>query len=528
MDTTSFAGMALEDRATDAPLACPPADACVAESMPTISGGSNLDCVDMVVLPGGGAGTSGAPAADTGADAAEALAAQAPAAESDNESVDDGADDVPAPKFRKLICSEPPPAVRSALGPELLVALEARGTTFLPPSASAVEDYVRKTIAAEQTEDNFYVYNLAMVERLYRAWGRLMPRVHPCYAVKCNPDEGLLSVLAAMGAGFDCASEAEISQVMALGVSPDRIVYAHPCKPPKQIRWSATHGVNLTTFDTESELQKMAQFHPTSGLLLRIRADDPAARCQLGNKYGAELSSVPRLLEAARDLGLAVRGVSFHVGSGAKNPLAFTAAIESARRVFDLGLSLGFEMDTLDLGGGFCGGSFDASGSVDLGGVPAAINAALDEHFPDPEGKLRIIAEPGRYFAEAFATYACFINGWRARTADDSGEQLMDYFLTDGLYGSMNCLVYDHAELAPVGLRSPLLPSTAEDGALFKTTLFGPTCDGLDTVARDVPLPRLRNGDWVLFPRFGAYTIAGAVNFNGFDVCGAKVHYVYC
>ncbi len=37
------------------------------------------------------------------------------------------------------------------------MALEARGTTFLPPSASAVEDYVRKTIAAEQTEDNFYV-----------------------------------------------------------------------------------------------------------------------------------------------------------------------------------------------------------------------------------------------------------------------------------------------------------------------------------------------------------------------------------
>jgi ornithine decarboxylase len=126
-----------------------------------------------------------------------------------------------------------------------------------------------------------------MVERLYRAWGRMMPRVHPCYAVKCNPDEGLLSVLAAMGAGFDCASEAEIAQVMALGVSPDRIVYAHPCKPPKQIRWSATHGVNLTTFDTESELQKMAQFHPTSGLLLRIRADDPAARCQLGNKVGS-------------------------------------------------------------------------------------------------------------------------------------------------------------------------------------------------------------------------------------------------
>ena len=89
--------------------------------------------------------------------------------------------------------------------------------------------------------------------------------------------------------------------------------------------------------------------------------------------------------------------------------------------------------------------------------------------------------------------------------------------------------MYDHAEVAPTGLRSPLLPAvpSAEDAALFKTTLFGPTCDGLDTVARDMPMPRLRNGDWVLFPRFGAYTIAGAVNFNGFDVTGAKVHYVY-
>lgn len=130
----------------------------------------------------------------------------------------------------------------------------------------------------------------------------------------------------------------------------------------------------------------MAQFHPGSALLLRIRADDPAARCQLGNKYGAELACVPRLLDAARALGLRVRGVSFHVGSGAKNPAAFVAAIEAACHVFDLALALGFDMDTLDLGGGFCGGAFDAAGQVDLGGVPAAINAALDEHFPDPEG----------------------------------------------------------------------------------------------------------------------------------------------
>lgn len=71
--------------------------------------------------------------------------------------------------------------------------------------------------------------------------------------------------------------------------------------------------------------------------------------------------------------------------------------------------------------------------------------------------------------------------------------------------------MYDHAEMAPRALRSPLLPPVpaGDDVALFPTTLFGPTCDGLDTVCRDVPMPRLRNGDFVLFPKFGAYTAAG-------------------
>lgn len=67
----------------------------------------------------------------------------------------------------------------------------------------------------------------------------------------------MLAVLAAMGAGFDCASEAEIEKVLALGATPDRIVYAHPCKPPKQIKFAAANGINLTTVDTESELQKV-------------------------------------------------------------------------------------------------------------------------------------------------------------------------------------------------------------------------------------------------------------------------------
>ena len=57
--------------------------------------------------------------------------------------------------------------------------------------------------------------------------------------------------------------------------------------------------VALTTFDTPSELAKLARWHPSAKALLRIRADDPAARCQLGNKYGAEPEDATALLKVS-------------------------------------------------------------------------------------------------------------------------------------------------------------------------------------------------------------------------------------
>lgn len=68
---------------------------------------------------------------------------------------------------------------------------------------------------------------------------------------------------------------------------------------------------------------------------------------------------------------------SFHVGSGAKNPNAFAAAIAAARAVFDAAEDFGFHMTVLDLGGGFTAGDPAAvEGALGVA-VPAAINAAL-------------------------------------------------------------------------------------------------------------------------------------------------------
>ena len=130
------------------------------------------------------------------------------------------------------------------------------------------------------------------------------------------------------------------------------IIYAHPIKRPSDFRFALSRGVSLATYDSELELDKVAIHYPDMDLVLRIRADDPTARCQLGNKYGAEPQMWERLLVAAKQRGLRVVGVSFHVGSGATDPMAYRRAIGSARLVFEMATELGFSMRLLDIGGG--------------------------------------------------------------------------------------------------------------------------------------------------------------------------------
>jgi ornithine decarboxylase len=153
--------------------------------------------------------------------------------------------------------------------------LSMHAAVHLPRGGTATIDaFARKLITEHGLEDNFFVLDLGALQRLYHGWAAAMPRVRPYYAVKCNPDVGVLATLAALGCGFDCASEAEMRAVMALGVSPDRIVFANPCKRPRDMRCATDNGVDLTTFDTEAELVKLARFAPDARALLRIRAGE--------------------------------------------------------------------------------------------------------------------------------------------------------------------------------------------------------------------------------------------------------------
>ena len=333
--------------------------------------------------------------------------------------------------------------------------------------------------------DSRYSLDLSVLENVYREWTDALPHVKPHYAVKCNPTPAIVQTLVRLGSNFDCASPTEIRVVLDAGAAPDRIIYANPCKRVEDIVFAKAVGIRTTTFDSECELRKMAQYFPECKLILRIRADDPKARCPLGNKYGAEERDWDVLLFTARTLGLDVTGVSFHVGSFASSPKVFNLALAKAKKAMRLAKRHGFNVHTIDIGGGFSSAT----------GLPKNIKCARG---------VTLIAEPGRFFVERVMTLYTPVIGVKG-----SGITI-----SESLYGAFNCIKYDHA--------SPQVSMVLDEfgnkieGPLVSVTIFGSTCDGSDIIHKEYQVPEGTGyGSWLVWDTMGAYTCAAASNFNG-------------
>jgi len=382
-----------------------------------------------------------------------------------------------------------------------------------------------KTRPAEERDDAFFVADLGDVVHKYKLWKKLLPRVEPFYAVKCNDDPALLELLCKLGIGFDCASKSEIQKILKMKVAPSRIIYANPCKQVSFVKYAAKSEVDLMTFDNEVELHKLKDVFPEARLILRILPpDDTKAQCPLGLKFGCHPSNVAKLLQVAKELKLNVVGISFHVGSGCSDPNAYVEAVTMAREAFDLGLKEGFDMHILDIGGGFPG---QKSANISMEDICRVLVPALDNQFPENSG-VRIIAEPGRFFAASAFTLCVNLIAKRAVGAEqvqgynsESGQKTFMYYVNDGVYGSFNCLLYDHATVEP----SLIDPEQSADKPLYKCSIWGPTCDGLDCIKSECMLPELYAGNWLMFRDMGAYTMCAASSFNGMPK--PQVDYVF-
>jgi ornithine decarboxylase len=331
----------------------------------------------------------------------------------------------------------------------------------------------------------------------YRKLRKALPGVDLHYALKPMPHPSVVNTIIAEGGFLDLATTGEVQLVERLGVAPERCIHTHPIKREQDIVNAIRFGVRTFVADNPDEVRKFARHKDNAELLLRVSFRSPGAVCDLSRKFGCDPEDLLALARLAADLGIGVRGLSFHVGSQARDSAKHVEALQACAKLLAAARKekLG-AFDTLDIGGGF---PIDYGQPVeDIGRFCAPLRAALGK-LPK---RIRVIAEPGRYIVGPSAIGVASVMG-RARR-----EGHWWYYLDDGLYGSYSGQMFDHA-------RYPVEPLRNGEERL-PSVLAGPTCDSIDVIAENLMLPELETGDLIVGRAMGAYTWASASEFNFF------------
>lgn len=378
-------------------------------------------------------------------------------------------------------------------------------------------DIINYFLETHQSDQPFFIVNLKEVIKKINLWREHLPNVEPFYAVKCNPDDIIIRLMSSMGLGFDCASKNEIARVISAGASPDKIIFANPCKMTEQIKFARSNDIDMMTFDSSHELYKIKLYHPSAKLVIRIQTDDSKSRCKFNCKFGVNIDQVKDLLQQAKFMELDIIGVSFHVGSGCEDENVYYSALKDCKKVYDMANELKFHINIIDIGGGFPGDDDDK-----FLRMTAVINKGIEEIFQDDDN-ISFIAEPGRYFVtSAYTLVTSVINKKIVKERDDEKNTKNDdkdkhiiYYLSESVYGSFNNTVFDHANVV-------LLPFNERNEKQYDCTVYGPTCDSMDKITTSCKLPDLSIGEVIYIENMGAYTIAASSNFNGFTQTECK------
>jgi ornithine decarboxylase len=368
---------------------------------------------------------------------------------------------------------------------------------------------ISKTLLKQLAKEHgtpLFVIDHDQLRKNLAEFNKWLPKVQPYYAVKANSNPEIVRTFYKAGASFDVASLPEFmlvyENIKDLPAKErqdfiwDKIIYAHPIKANETLR-ELNQYKPLVTYDNFEEIKKVKKHAPDVGMLLRLRVPNTGAVVELSSKFGADPGEAVDLIEASEKAGITVEGLSFHVGSQTTNFQNYVQALEMSAGIFKEARLRGFtKMNQLDIGGGFPA-PYDANVQP-LKELAKILNHEINRLFPKD---VAILAEPGRYLVATACTSIAEVIGKSHR----DGKRC--YYLNDGLYHTYSGVLFDHCHYPVKAFKS---------GPTEICSVFGPTCDALDTISMTEELPELNLGDLVYSENMGAYTHASSTHFNGF------------
>lgn len=369
------------------------------------------------------------------------------------------------------------------------------------PEVSLDFEIVRQA-ARQKYARPFLILDNAIVREKARRFRAAMPRVRPHYAVKANPDRRVVKALMQEACGFEIASTTELDLLLALGANAAEVFYSNPMKSRQAIAYAAARGVEWFAVDSVDELRRVHELKADAKIYLRVATPNIGSDWPLSGKFGAGAAETREIVATAAKLGADLAGVTFHVGSQCRNPENWRVGMEKARTLFDSMAKAGLRPRLLDIGGGFPVRHVKPTPSIEI--IGEVVNQALQAFAAE----VQVIAEPGRYLVSDAGYFVCRVLGTTTR----GGKRWMHW--DAGLFGG----VFETTEGLKYRIR------TERSGPDIPWHVAGPTCDSVDVILRDEPMPSdLQEGDFVYIRNAGAYTTAYASEFNGFPLPEVRV-----
>lgn len=359
-----------------------------------------------------------------------------------------------------------------------------------------------------------FVIDLGMIERrIVAARFSLGPAVALRYAVHCNADPAVISLLNSHGVEFEAASPAEVYLLRSAGVLAERIVFVSRILRRDTIAELGSGVRSVAVFGRsagEDSCQWLLPLLAENGVALEVRVAVDGADDALKTVAAAKASAV-----RIDSLGLDLPPDAFCLPSSSPATL-LTDGLSTVKVVLASVEGGKTEAMSISIGEQYPGGR---DGSTDLFAESFIMNLIGD--LP------RVTVDAGRYIVGPSVTLVTSVIGRRRRRsltdeAEDQKRQPFNYYLDDGVYGAFSCVLME-----PKGgsLTAPsifkrnsenrLLLSDSGGMSAQEATLFGPTCDALDRIWTG-HVPELLVSDLVAFSGRGAYAASAISHFNGF------------
>jgi len=325
-------------------------------------------------------------------------------------------------------------------------------------------------------------------------------------AIKANPLPRLMEFLLTCHVGAEAATMSEAYIAQKCGYPAGHILFDSPAKTKQELQAALSAGMHINV-DSFTELERIAEMRKTihSSSRIGLRINPQVGDGTIGitsvsgiySKFAIPLNEFYSKLKETYHTYPWLNGIHVHVGS---QGCSLEQLVEGVQQTVKFTESLQRPLQWMDIGGGIPATYRSDRPSFGVQNYARALKKRCPQLF---DGHLQIYSEFGRY------THANA--GWLASRVEyvkrQSGKTtIMTHVGADLLM--RRCYLPDqwHHDFSVCDANGNLKEAPPAE----KVTIAGPLCFGGDILARDIELPVMEEGDYLLIHDAGAYTMSMA------------------